>query len=64
VLSSFLQPLYTPPELQHQLADSGTTVVVTLSRFYPVVKAARALASRPGAPTPAAVAHVIVTNIK
>src|SRR5437868_9766721 len=24
-------PLYTPPELQHQLADSGATVVVALS---------------------------------
>ncbi len=57
-------PLYTPPELQHQLADSGSTIVVTLSRFYPVVKAARAVASRPGAPAPAAVEHVIVTNIK
>src|SRR6266480_3250459 len=29
-------PLYTPPELQHQLADSGTTVVVTLSRLHAV----------------------------
>src|SRR5437016_8842554 len=48
-------PLYTPPELQHQLADSGATVVVALSRFYPVVKAARANT---------AVEHVIVTNIK
>src|SRR5438477_12833107 len=48
-------PLYTPPELQHQLADSGSTIVVTLSRFYPVVKAACA---------DTAVAHVIVTNIK
>src|SRR5256712_13681791 len=48
-------PLYTPPELQHQLADSGATIVVTLSRFYPVVKAARANTS---------VEHVIVTNIK
>ena len=57
-------PLYTPPELQHQLADSGSTIVVTLSRFYPVVKAARAVASRPGAPAPASVEHVIVTNIK
>ena len=34
-------PLYTPPELQYQLADSGATVVVVLSRLYPVVKAAR-----------------------
>src|SRR6476659_2156132 len=48
-------PLYTPPELQHQLADSGATTVVVLSRLYPVVKAARA---------GTAVEHVIVTNIK
>ena len=48
-------PLYTPPELQHQLADSGATVVVALSRLYPVVKAAR---------VGTAVEHVIVTNIK
>src|SRR5256885_13413930 len=48
-------PLYTPPELQHQLADSGATIVVTLSRFYPVVTAARANTS---------VEHAIVTNIK
>jgi long-chain acyl-CoA synthetase len=57
-------PQYTPPEMHYQLADSGATVVVVLSRLYPTVKAARALASRPGAPTPAAVEHVIVTNIK
>jgi len=48
-------PLYTPPEMQYQLADSGATVVVVLSRLYPVVKAARANT---------AVQHVIVTNIK
>jgi long-chain acyl-CoA synthetase len=48
-------PLYTPPELQHQLADSGATVVVVLSRLYPVAKAAR---------PNTAVEHVIVTNIK
>jgi long-chain acyl-CoA synthetase len=48
-------PLYTPPELQHQLTDSGATVVVVLSRLYPVVKTARA---------GTAVAHVVVTNIK
>jgi len=48
-------PLYTPPELQHQLADSGATVVVVLSRLYPVVKAARANTQ---------VEHVIVTKIK
>src|SRR5256885_3724206 len=48
-------PLYTPPELQHQLAASGATVVVALSRLYPLVKAAR---------ENTAVDHVIVTNIK
>jgi long-chain acyl-CoA synthetase len=48
-------PLYTPPELQHQLTDSGAKVVVVLSRLYPVVKAARA---------GTAVEHVVVTNIK
>src|SRR5438874_9858252 len=48
-------PLYTPPELQHQLVDSGATVVVVLSRLYPVVKAARANIQ---------VNHVIVTNVK
>src|SRR5437867_1596832 len=48
-------PLYTAPELQHQLADSGATVVVVLSRLYHVVKAAR---------PNTAVEHVIVTNIK
>src|SRR5919197_2070175 len=35
-------PLYTPPELQYQLADAGARIVVALSRLYPVVKAARA----------------------
>src|SRR3989449_3211635 len=48
-------PRYTAPELQRQLADSGATVVVVLSRLYPLVKAARAATS---------VEHVIVTNIK
>src|SRR5438093_11828398 len=48
-------PLYTPPELQYQLADSGATVVVVLSRLYPTVKAAR---------VNTAIEHVIVTNIK
>jgi long-chain acyl-CoA synthetase len=48
-------PLYTAPELHHQLADSGATVLVSLSRLYPVAKAARAGTS---------VKHVIVTNIK
>jgi long-chain acyl-CoA synthetase len=48
-------PVYTPPELHHQLADSGARFVVVLSRLYPVVRAAR-----PGT----AVECVIVTNIK
>ncbi|HKY52565.1 MAG TPA: long-chain fatty acid--CoA ligase [Candidatus Limnocylindria bacterium] len=48
-------PLYTAPELHHQLADSGATVLVSLSRLYPVAKAARAGTS---------VKNVIVTNIK
>ena len=48
-------PRYTAAELQHQLADAGATVVVVLSRLYPLVNAAR-----PGT----AVERVIVTNIK
>jgi long-chain acyl-CoA synthetase len=48
-------PLYTVPELRHQLADSGADTIVVLSRLYPVVKAARAGTS---------VKNVIVTNIK
>jgi long-chain acyl-CoA synthetase len=48
-------PLYTAPELHHQLADSGATTLVALSRLYPVAKAARAGTS---------VKNVIVTNIK
>jgi long-chain acyl-CoA synthetase len=48
-------PLYTAPELHHQLADSGAVTLVALSRLYPVAKAARAGTS---------VKNVIVTNIK
>ena len=48
-------PLYTVPELRHQLEDSGAETIVVLSRMYPVVKAAR---------EGSAVKHVIVTNIK
>jgi len=48
-------PRYTAPELQRQLADSGAVTLVTLSRFYPVAKAARVGTS---------VKNVIVTNIK
>ena len=48
-------PRYTAAELQHQLADAGATVVVVLSRLYPLVNAARPRT---------AVERVIVTNIK
>ncbi len=48
-------PLYTAPELHHQLADSGARTIVVLSRLYPVAKAARA---------DTAVRDVVVTNIK
>jgi long-chain acyl-CoA synthetase len=32
-------PLYTPPELEHQLADSGATGIVVLENFAHVVEA-------------------------
>src|SRR5439155_7571237 len=48
-------PLYTIPELRHQLQDSGAEALVVLSRLYPVAKAAREGTN---------VKHVIVTNIK
>ncbi len=48
-------PLYTPPEMAHQFADSGAETVVVLSRIYPVVKKAR---------EGTAIRSVIVTNIK
>jgi long-chain acyl-CoA synthetase len=48
-------PLYTPPELRAQLADSGAETIVVLSRIYPAVKAARAGTK---------LRNVIVTNIK
>ena len=48
-------PLYTPREVEHQLADSGAETIVVLSRLYPIVKQARA-GTR--------VRNVIVTNIK
>jgi long-chain acyl-CoA synthetase len=48
-------PLYTPPELRHQLADAGVETIVVLSRIYPAVKAAREGTK---------VRNVIVTNIK
>jgi len=48
-------PLYTPPELRRQLADSGTETLVALSRLHAVARAAR-----DGTP----VRRVILTNIK
>jgi len=48
-------PLYTVPELRHQLADAGAETVVVLSRLYPVVKAAREGTK---------IRNVVVTNIK
>src|SRR5258708_29385720 len=34
-------PLYTAPELEHQLNDSGATMIVTLDMFYPTLAAVR-----------------------
>jgi long-chain acyl-CoA synthetase len=48
-------PLYQARELAHQLNDSGATVIVTLSAFYPLVKGIRAQ-------TP--LRHVVVAKIK
>jgi len=48
-------PLYTVPELRHQLQDCGAETIVVLSRLYPVVKAAR---------EGTMIKHVLVTNIK
>ncbi|HEU5287267.1 MAG TPA: long-chain fatty acid--CoA ligase [Candidatus Limnocylindria bacterium] len=48
-------PLYTVPELRHQLEDSGAETMVVLSRLYPVVKAAREGTK---------ITRVLVTNIK
>src|SRR6185437_7763479 len=47
-------PLYTPPELEHQLKDSGARVIVMLDQFYPAFAGIRKR-------TP--VEHVILTNI-
>jgi long-chain acyl-CoA synthetase len=48
-------PLYTVPELRHQLEDSGAETLVVLSRLYPVAKAAREGTK---------LRNVLVTNIK
>jgi long-chain acyl-CoA synthetase len=48
-------PMYVARELNHQLNDSGTETIITLSLTYPIVKQIRA-------ETP--LKHVVVTNIK
>jgi len=48
-------PLYTAPELEHQLNDAGAESIICLSRFYPNVKKIRKQ-------TP--LKNVIVANIK
>ncbi len=48
-------PLYAPPELEHQLNDCGAKAIFVMSRFYHVVKQIQAN-------TP--LKHVIVANIK
>ena len=48
-------PLYVERELAHQLRDSGSETIVTLSKFYPQVQHIR---------TEAPLRNVIVTNIK
>jgi long-chain acyl-CoA synthetase len=47
-------PLYTAPELRHQLNDAGVKVVITLDQLYPTLAAVRA-------ETP--VEHVILCNV-
>ncbi len=47
-------PLYTPPELEHQLRDSGAKVIVLLDQLYPNLAKVRAN-------TP--VEHIILTNV-
>ncbi len=47
-------PLYTPPELEHQLNDAGVTVIVMLDQFYPALASVRER-------TP--LKHVILTNV-
>jgi long-chain acyl-CoA synthetase len=49
-------PLYVEAELEHQLADSGATVVVCLSALFPRVQAIREHLPQ--------LRHVVVTNIK
>ncbi|MHB1127936.1 MAG: long-chain-fatty-acid--CoA ligase [Bacillota bacterium] len=48
-------PLYVERELESQLKNSGAEVILTLSKFYPLVQKVRARTK---------LRHVIVTNIK
>lgn len=48
-------PLYAERELEHQLNNSGAKVILTMSKFYPVIEKVR---KRTG------LRHVIVTSIK
>ena len=48
-------PLYAPPELEHQLNDCGAKLMLVMSRFYPVVKKIQDQTK---------LEKVIVTNIK
>jgi len=48
-------PVYVAREMEHQLSDSGTEVIITLSAFYPLIKQIRDKAK---------LRHVIVTKIK
>ena len=48
-------PLYVAREIQHQLLDSGARVIVTLTKFYPLVESVRRATM---------LEHVIVANIK
>ena len=48
-------PLYAAREVEHQLKDSGATVLLTLTRFFPIVQQVRRNTS---------LKHLIVTNIK
>jgi long-chain acyl-CoA synthetase len=48
-------PLYAPPELEHQLNDCGAECILVMSRFYPVIKRIQPQTG---------LRKVIVTNIK
>jgi long-chain acyl-CoA synthetase len=48
-------PLYTPPEIEHQLSDSGAELMLVTSNFYSTVKAAQPKTH---------LKRLVVTNIK